>query len=121
MWDINAICVEDNPFTNPPIEIVKQGNEAILYLENIAEQGAETINEAKLIIVGEGKTGKTTLSNKLIDPDYDLEKNPTDETHGINVHEGLEITPGFRANLWDFGGQDLQYMTHQFFLTPRAL
>lgn len=116
------INVKNNPLTNPPREIVEQGNEAILrYWEQTAEQGKETINEAKLIIVGEGKTGKTTLFNKLIDLDYDLEKNPTDETHGINVHEGLEIKPGFRANLWDFGGQDLQYMTHQFFLTPRAL
>jgi len=117
------INVWNNPLTNPPREIVEKGNEAILrHWAQIAKQkGAETINEAKLIIVGEGKTGKTTLFNKLINPDYDLEKNPTDETHGINVHEGFEITPGFQANLWDFGGQDLQYMTHQFFLTPRAL
>ncbi|MCB9317056.1 MAG: hypothetical protein H6569_13030 [Lewinellaceae bacterium] len=116
------INVRDCPLTNPPREIVEQGNKAILrYWEQIEKQGAETLNEAKLIIVGEGKTGKTTLFNKLINPAFDLEKNPTDETHGINVHEGLEIEEGFRANLWDFGGQDLQYMTHQFFLTPRAL
>ena len=31
------------------------------------------------------------------------------------------MTTGFRTNIWDFGGQELQYMTHQFFLTPRAL
>ncbi|MEZ4941661.1 MAG: COR domain-containing protein [Saprospiraceae bacterium] len=121
-WEDKGIYVKDCPLSNPPREIVEQGNEAILrYWEQLEKQGAETLNEAKLIIVGEGKTGKTTLFNKLIDPAFDLEKNPTDETHGINVHEGLEIEEGFRANLWDFGGQDLQYMTHQFFLTPRAL
>jgi internalin A len=115
------ICIRDNPLTNPPIEIVKQGNGAILnYWQQIEEQGGtQTINEAKLIIVGEGKSGKTTLFHKLIDPTYTLK--PLDETHGINIHEGLVMEDGFRANLWDFGGQELQYMTHQFFLTPRAL
>ncbi len=117
--DIN---VQKCPLINPPIEIVKKGNEAILqYWKQIEEQGTETINEAKLIIVGEGKTGKTSLFNKLIIPNHDILQHPTDETHGINIHEGLIIRESFRANLWDFGGQELQYMTHQFFLTPRAL
>jgi len=111
------------PLINPPIEIAKQGNEAILnYWKQIeAQGGTQTINEAKLIIVGEGDTGKTTLFNKLINPSFDLYKIPTKETQGINIHEGLEIKKGFRANLWDFGGQELQYMTHQFFLTPNAV
>jgi Leucine-rich repeat (LRR) protein len=117
-----AILVKDCPLINPPIEIAQQGSEAILsYWEQIEKQGAGTLNEAKLIIVGEGKTGKTTLYNKLIDPEFDLQKNPTNETHGINIHEGLAMQEDFRANLWDFGGQELQYMTHQFFLSPKAL
>jgi len=83
--------------------------------------------EAKMLIVGEGKTGKTTLFEKMKDPAFDPLASPTDETHGINILEGLEIKHKslgeqvFRANLWDFGGQELQYMTHQFFLSPRAL
>ena len=119
-----GITVKDCLFlTNPPNDIVKQGNEAILnYWKQIETQGGtQTINEAKLIIVGEGNTGKTTLFNKLIDSSFDLNKIPTEETKGINIHEGLEIKEGFRANLWDFGGQELQYMTHQFFLTPNAV
>ena len=118
-----GINVEDCPLTNPPVEIVKQGNEAILnYWKQIEIQGGtQTINEAKLIIVGEGGTGKTTLFKKLIDPKFDLHKSPTEETQGINIHEGLEIKEGFLTNLWDFGGQELQYMTHQFFLTPNAV
>ncbi|MCB0840083.1 MAG: hypothetical protein KDD63_27345 [Bacteroidetes bacterium] len=118
-----GIEIHSCPLTNPPIEIAKQGNEAILnYWKQIESQGGtQTINEAKLIIVGEGGTGKTTLFNKLLDPNFDLQQTPTDETQGINIHEGLEIKEGFRANLWDFGGQELQYMTHQFFLTPNAV
>ena len=117
--DIN---VQKCPLINPPVEIVKQGNEAILqYWTQIDEQGTETINEAKLIIVGEGKTGKTSLFKKLTIPDHNILLHPTNETHGINIHEGLSVRKSFCANLWDFGGQELQYMTHQFFLTPRAL
>lgn len=120
---LKSFKYKDCPLNNPPYEYVEKGIPDILnYWEQIEKQGGvQTINEAKLIIVGEGKTGKTTLYNKLIDPAYDLNANPTDETHGINTFEGLEIKEGFRVNLWDFGGQDLQYMTHQFFLSPRAL
>ena len=87
--------------------------------------GTVELYEAKLIIVGEGATGKTTLFEKLKDSNHQV--GDTDETHGINIHEGLPFKHNhigeniFNANLWDFGGQELQYMTHQFFLTPRAL
>ncbi len=124
VWDSfeDGINVENCPITNPPIEIAKQGNKAILnYWKQIENQGTQTINEAKLIIVGEGNTGKTTLFNKLIDPTFDLSQTASEETQGINIHEGLPIKDGFLANLWDFGGQELQYMTHQFFLTPNAV
>lgn len=26
----------------------------------------------------------------------------------------------FKTNMWDFGGQPIQYMLHQYFLTPRS-
>ena len=111
----------------PPKEIVEQGHEAILnYFNQIEDQGGtEELYEAKMIIVGEGGTGKTTLFEKLKNPTLPIGNTP--ETHGINIHEGLEIRHAdlgeqlFHANLWDFGGQELQYMTHQFFLTPNAL
>lgn len=118
-----GINIENCPLTNPPIHIAKQSNKAILnYWKQIEDQGGtKTIDEAKLIIVGEGGTGKTTLFNKLINPAFDLHQTPTKETQGINIKEGLEIKEGFKANLWDFGGQELQYMTHQFFLSPDAV
>ncbi|WP_421799125.1 COR domain-containing protein [Haliscomenobacter sp.] len=122
-----GIFVKDCPLINPPLEIIVKGNEAILrYWEQIEQQaGTVELYEAKLIIVGEGGTGKTTLFEKLKDSNHQVGNTP--ETHGINIHEGLPFQHPhigeniFHANLWDFGGQDLQYMTHQFFLTPRAL
>ncbi|MBL7815988.1 MAG: hypothetical protein JNL70_13310 [Saprospiraceae bacterium] len=122
----NLIALQGCPLTNPPQEIVEQGNEAILrYWQQIEEQdGTVELYEAKMIIVGEGGTGKTTLFEKMKDANHVVGN--TSETHGIVIEEGLEIKHAdigdktFYANLWDFGGQELQYMTHQFFLTPRA-
>ncbi len=126
---LKGVFAKKNELNSPPPEIVKQGAEAIArYFRQIeAQEGTVEILEAKMIIVGEGKTGKTTLFEKLKDEKHDPVLNPTAETHGINIEEGLEMRHHalgdrvFYANLWDFGGQELQYMTHQFFLTPRAL
>ncbi len=126
---LEGLSLNGSPIVNPPKEIVEQGAKAIRnYFKQIeAQGGTEELFEAKLIIVGEGGTGKTTLFNKLQQPDVDIIKNPTAETKGINVKEGWAIknatsnSQPFYAHIWDFGGQELQYMTHQFFLTPRAL
>jgi len=86
--------------------------------------------EAKVLIVGQPGAGKTTLLRKLTDPSYlaPPEGDPDlESTVGINIHEGWEFPfpedseIKFKANLWDFGGQVIQYMAHHFFLTPRAL
>lgn len=117
---------ENCPIINTPKEILEQGVNAIRsYFKQVEQQGTVDLYEAKLIIVGEGTTGKTTLFEKLKDNNHQIGN--TLETHGINIYEGLPFKHThigdntFHANLWDFGGQELQYMTHQFFLTPRAL
>ena len=129
---LERIDLDDNPLTNPPKEILQGGNAAILnFFQQIeAQEGTVPLYEAKLLIVGEPKAGKTTLQKKLAQPDYlvppDGDKT-VESTVGINILEGWEFpfchdaSIVFKANLWDFGGQDIQYMTHHFFLTPRAL
>ncbi len=118
--------VGENPLEKPPKEIIEQSNEAILtYFRDLEDQGKEKLNEAKLIIVGEPGAGKTTLTEKLFDPDFKLSEE-TESTLGIEVRAGWKFdhpektNEKFTANIWDFGGQQIQYMTHQFFLTPGA-
>jgi hypothetical protein len=125
--DSDGIFINQNPLEHPPISIVEQGTEAILtYFRNLEEQGEGKLNEAKLIIVGEPEAGKTSLMKKLLDPTYTIPQ-PELSTLGIQVREGWQfplpddIGTTFSANIWDFGGQEIQYMTHQFFLTAGAV
>ncbi|CAN2048694.1 conserved hypothetical protein [Candidatus Magnetomoraceae bacterium gMMP-13] len=95
------------------------------YYEQIQEQGTEKLYEAKVIIVGEAGAGKTTLFKKLQDTSLLLPD--TESTLGVEVKEGhifdhpVEKAIKITANLWDFGGQEIQYQLHQYFITPDSL
>jgi internalin A len=79
------------------------------------------LNEAKLILVGRGGVGKTSLVNQLIHNQF----NPGEEkTEGINITEWpirLNGAEDVRLHIWDFGGQEIMHATHQFFLTQRSI
>lgn len=120
---VGKINLHKNPLEVPPIEIVKQGNKAILqYFDEIFKDGKDYLYEAKLIIVGEGESGKTTLAWKIKDIDSVLPEIGNDRTRGIDIHtiEINNIHPTkkpFQIHVWDFGGQEIYHATHQFFLT----
>lgn len=124
---LSLLDIDDNPLVSPPEEIVKQGKAAVLrFLKDLATQGARELFEVKMLIVGEGETGKTTLWNLLQNPDHPVPDPRQKSTIGIQIREGWTFKhldrpdDDFLVNLWDFGGQEIQYMTHQFFLTRRS-
>jgi internalin A len=83
--------------------------------------GARPLNEAKLVVLGRGSVGKTSLVNRLL---YDRLDEQSQMTEGIIVSQWpLSLTEGeqVRLNVWDFGGQEIMHATHQFFLTERSL
>ncbi|MEO1184238.1 MAG: COR domain-containing protein, partial [Cyanobacteria bacterium J06636_27] len=83
----------------------------------------EPLYEAKLLIVGEGEAGKTSLAKKIEDENYQLQPNEK-STEGIDVIQWKFPLPNgkeFRVNIWDFGGQEIYHQTHQFFLSERSL
>jgi internalin A len=115
--------VSGNPLEIPPPEIAEKGIASIReYFHQLADEGVDHLYEAKLLIVGEGGAGKTTLTNKIIDPHYLLREE--DSTRGIDVvrwYFPLNNGKIFQVNIWDFGGQEIYHATHQFFLTKRSL
>ncbi len=125
--ELIALELEDNPLEYPSPETLKQGKEAVLRFLQAAEvQGLRDAFEVKMLIVGEGETGKTTLWNLLQNPKHPVPDDRQQSTVGIQIKEGWEFQhldrpdDTFYVNLWDFGGQEIQYMTHQFFLTRRS-
>ena len=122
--DSDGIFVEGCPLIHPPPEIVQQGPEAVRnYFREIESQGIDHLYEAKVLIVGEGRAGKTSLMRRLYHPNKPL---PVEDetTKGIDIHRHdfpLDNGRTFRLNVWDFGGQQIYHATHQFFLTKNSL
>ncbi len=78
---------------------------------------------SKLIVVGEGGVGKTSLLKALLGEPFNPQESTT---YGIDIRT-LEFShPSqpdvtMQLNAWDFGGQQIYHATHQFFLTNRCL
>lgn len=76
--------------------------------------------EIKIALVGDGGVGKTSIVGFLKHGKTPLEKNTT---HGIEISE-LEIisTDGsIKANIWDFGGQEIYHAIHELFFTSNTI
>ncbi len=115
------IRLDDNPLHEPFSEFIERGSEALAtYLRSLDD--ALPQYEAKVLLVGEGNVGKTSLIAALRNDPF-IEGRPT--THGIEIqplimrHPDLDLDMTVRA--WDFGGQEVYRITHQFFFTQRAL
>jgi internalin A len=97
----------------PPHEILSY------YFATRGEKG-RALQEVKLIVVGRGGAGKTSLIKRLRGEPFDPYEG---ETHGINIRQ-LELACAdgqVQAHVWDFGGQYVLHAMHEFFLTARSL
>ncbi|CAN0455554.1 unnamed protein product, partial [Discosporangium mesarthrocarpum] len=102
-----------------------QGLNAVkAYLSAKAEDQI-VLNEAKLILIGEGEVGKTSLLGALRGDEW-VENRPT--THGVEVDIKTVVldVPSeplgqITFNAWDFGGQNIYRHTHQMFFTAPAV
>ncbi len=118
---LQALSLSGNPL-NPELAAAdKQGIDAVkTYLQAIAE-GKIALNEAKLILVGEGEVGKSCLLGALRGDDW-VER-PT--THGIEIKPVSVIDSNNRTEItlngWDFGGQRVYRPTHQLFFSASAV
>ncbi|MEO0456661.1 MAG: COR domain-containing protein [Cyanobacteria bacterium P01_A01_bin.114] len=108
---------------SPPPEVLAQGTQAILsYLRSQISDG-ERQWISKLLVVGEGGVGKTSLLRALRRESFETQQS---STHGIeikilNLAHPKETDVAMTLNTWDFGGQEIYHATHQFFLTNRSL
>jgi internalin A len=126
--NLKRLVLKNNPITNVPLEIIRQGwgkttwedgNPQAIFSYLKYKGKKRPLNELKVLLVGEGDVGKTSLLKRLRHNTFNSEE---PKTPGINIEKWqLPQKPDIRLNLWDFGGQKVMQTTHQFFLTKRSL
>ncbi len=83
-------------------------------------EAARPLNEVKLLLVGRGGAGKSSIRDRLVHDSFVPGKK---ETPGIDIAHWPLDCGGERVHvhLWDFAGQEITHATHQFFLTERSV
>ncbi len=136
---LEELCLHDNEGLGIPPEILGPERSQAKYNKQPAKpadilafyfksrkEATRRLNEAKILLVGQGGVGKTSLVNRLVRDKYDPHE---EKTEGIAIErwelpgqgaDGDEPEP-ICLNIWDFGGQEIMHATHQFFLTKRSL
>jgi internalin A len=134
IW-LGILLLHGNPGLGLPVEVLgpteselrpstglkpKPPSEVLASYFRIAGEGGESLGECKLIVVGRGQAGKTSLIKRLRGHAYDPEEA---ETHGITIQQlKFDGQQGqVTARVWDFGGQVVLHSMHEFFLTARSL
>jgi internalin A len=118
IWN-KGLALEGNRFDIAEEMYGKEPAELIQYLLDL-EKGKKPLHEAKIIFVGNGGVGKTSLVNRL---KFDTFNEQESQTNGI-VIEDWELPRGknkIKLHLWDFGGQQIMHASHKFFMTRRSL
>ena len=120
---LTFLSLNQNPIQYIPKEIYEEYNCADVlknYCQEIATHGKTTNNQLKIMFLGNGCVGKTTLLHWFIDNGFkDI---PQDRrTEGIII-QSLPLNDGqVVGNFWDFGGQEVYHATHRLFLGKRTV
>lgn len=115
---LNLMGLKD--LSDPPRNVQRDARDCIRYL-NSKLRSAKKFYRMKLMLVGKQNRGKTTLVARL--QGLDLQVNQS--TVGVDVTEwsygGGFGRRRFQFSIWDFGGQEEYYATHQCFLSERSM
>jgi internalin A len=128
---LESLELAHNPIGGIDVEVYSQddGRKALRSLRDYfrgLQQGSVKHDQVKLLLVGNGRVGKTSVVSRLLDDRFDAEQ---PSTHGIQLRrwllehaadDKLDGRP-LRVTVWDFGGQDIYHATHRLFMRTRAL
>lgn len=113
---LEDLNLRDNNFGTPEEIFDQSPKEIISFLLNLQQGENSSLNEAKMILLGEANVGKTALVEKLTKNTF---TGNTGITRGIDIRKWS--VNNYKVNIWDFGGQEIMRAMHQFFMTERTL
>ncbi|MDQ6615480.1 MAG: ADP-ribosylation factor-like protein [Actinomycetota bacterium] len=120
--DFTDINVNSNPLSRTMLTAASNGTESLLaYMRSLGE-ATQPCREAKLVLIGEGNVGKSSVVAALAGEPF-IENRAT--THGIRLSsltlhdKGRDVD--VKLNIWDFGGQEIYRVTHQFYLSQDSV
>jgi small GTP-binding protein len=114
--NLTMLFLSKNPLESPPLDIASKGIEAIRSYFKSLEGEKQLLNEVKVLLIGDGGAGKTSLVKQVLGEEFDKHE---PQTHGINIKDWK--VEDIHVHFWDFGGQEIMHATHQFFLSKRSL
>jgi GTPase SAR1 family protein len=124
-YGLKGIYLKNLPLDKSLIAAIKSGNDAI---QKYFNKPMDQLWEARVLILGEPRAGKTTLRRKLKSRDSSMPIG-NESTRGIEIEiETLKCklvkdgqTYTMQYHLWDFGGQDMYRLLHQLFVAEQAV
>ncbi len=126
---LKLLYLHSNPLTDLPSEIHpdKESDNSLEKIRDYLQEfkkGTIRNDRVKLIIVGNGRVGKTSICKRLAEEPFDSKEQ---YTHGVQLgklrkqHLPEVETETLQLQVWDFGGQEIFHATHQFFLSDEAI
>jgi small GTP-binding protein len=84
------------------------------------------LREAKIVFIGEGAVGKSSLIHKLLGKPFAEGRTEKIEVHSSQSDFYYQITPDaekepLKIHFWDFGGQEIMHATHKFFMSHHSV
>jgi len=118
LQNLRKISLNGNPIIQNLNELKNlNAQELISYLLSIQDKESKPLNEAKILVLGDERVGKTSIINRIVGNNF--ESNQI-STQGIDIQNHY-LSDDIKVNIWDFAGQEITHQTHQFFLSTRSL
>jgi small GTP-binding protein len=126
LTNLTHLDLSNNQLPIPPETLADPKDVKAIFAALAGLLSGERLNEAKMLVVGDGKVGKSSVVERLLCGTF----NPRKETTlGVEINDEMKVVQSevkgegepVKLNIWDFGGQEIQHSTHQFFLTTRSL
>ena len=120
---LRTLSINGNPLPVALRAAYSQGYDVMLtYMRSLVAESTDEVYETKVVLLGEGRAGKTCLVDSLIGRPF--VRQPA--THGasrstLEMAHPLISQKRIALHFWDFGGQEAYQAAHSLFFSPRAI